>query len=127
MPQRTIDEVTDDEIVEAIAKSGIFGIDVGTDLDDDKEPSGEAVAMALGLGLIGEEEREDDIYNVRLLLSRIWSAANRGAIVEMHLGTTICLTLEHWAERLANKSKGQCRQILYTGTAEATATRQPKR
>lgn len=107
--------LTDDEIVGAIARHGIFGIDVGTDLDDDNEPSGEAVAMAFELGLIGDEVGAEDMQVVRLLLSRIWIAANQGTIVEAHLGTTICLTLDYWAERLAHRSKEQCRQILYTG------------
>lgn len=115
MNLRDVHALTDDEIVEAIAKCGIFGIDVGTNLDDDNDPSGEAVAMAFELGLIGEENGAEDMHIVRLLLSRIWIAANQGSIVEAHIGTTICLTLDYWAERLAHRSKEQCRQILYTG------------
>ena len=115
---RDVHDLTNDEIVEAIANCGIFGVDVGTDLDDDCDPSPLAEHLALELGLVGEEEAPTDRVAVRLLLDRIWILANVGDPVACHTGTTICLTLEYWAKRLAHKTEGQCRDILYAGQSD---------
>jgi len=112
---KSIDTLTDDDIIAAIAECGVFGIDLGTDADDDNEPSGEAVVLAMRLCLIGDEREPEDAYIVRRLISYIWMLENNHPLVEAHLGTTICLSLDYWAERLANKTKAQCRRILYTG------------
>ena len=113
---RRLEDVTDDEIVDAIAKHGMLGID----LDDTNE--GNAIERAcLDLGLVQRDELHPFLTSdADVLMAERMHAMDTGlddARLHVPVANYFMLTALEWGRRLAGKSAEEITAALRGGAS----------
>ncbi len=100
IPPRALETVSDDDIVEAIARYGILGIDL-----DDTDPGNAIEQICIELGLLFEETRSEDERDMATLpfIERVHAMCDVGegrARISIPIANRLMLTPYAWASRL---------------------------
>jgi hypothetical protein len=107
---RRIEDVTDDEIVNAIAECGIDGLD-----NEDPWEGNAFEQVCLDLRLVNADSNSDDISNAEMELSdRIGTLEDAGRLSNP-CGDRIYLTAQEWGPWLAGKSAAEIVAALRGG------------
>ncbi len=109
---RTLENVTDDEIVDLVAKFGMLGVVLGVDERDDRTDWTGLVEFARQLGI--QEPRKVDDWGV------VWALGDRlvamtkceSPRLAIPIDERLMLTPTEWARRLVGDTKGHVRALL---------------
>ncbi len=113
---RRIEDLKDDEIIDAVAAFGMNGIDTATPFTEDEDP---CRRMAVRLGLLEtdsyseeEAEAEAEALVVEALVDSLTTIAKEEEKLEAVGETWIRITPVEWGRRLAGKAAEDIARLL---------------
>jgi hypothetical protein len=105
--RRHVHDLTDDEIVDAIASTGFLGFTLA-----DFEPDSTFTSIVVELCDLSDAEQTDDVFYEAegLMVNRINALASTGRIYVD--GDMVSLSASEWARRLVGKTENEIRELL---------------
>jgi hypothetical protein len=104
--RRKVHELTDDEIVDAVAGTGFLGFTLA-----DFEPDSTFESIVVELCALSDQDRTDDVLSEieGPMVNRVNALASTGRILLD--GDLVCLSSTEWARRLVGKSEDEIAKV----------------
>jgi hypothetical protein len=104
---KKVHDLTNDEIVDAVAGVGLLGFSL-----DDFEPDSTFTSLCVELCGLSDDEQTDDVLSQieGPMVNRLNALAEAGRILKD--GDTVCLSPAEWARRLSGKAEREIRDML---------------
>ena len=113
---RRVEDLSDDELVEAVAAFGMNGLNTATPFLEDEDP---CLEMAVSLGVLDGEEHStsEEVADVEVnvvedLINRLTTLAEAEEHIEGVGDTWIRITAQEWGRRLAGKTAEEIESLL---------------